>query len=56
MLEIYQEVTHSLSPAYPSRSLLDLQGVDEEVHDLAFVYVYEEGDLELFGVFDALGL
>lgn len=56
MLEIYQEVTHGLRPAYPTRTLLDLQGVDEEVHDLALAYVYQEGDLELFGVFDALGL
>lgn len=39
MLEIYQEVAHCLRPARPTRPLLDLQGVDEEVHDLAFVYV-----------------
>ena len=56
MLEIYQEVTHRLRPRTPTRTLLDLQGVDEEVHDLAFTHVYQEGDFELLGVLDALGL
>lgn len=56
MLEINQEVPHHLRPSTPTHSLLDLQGVDEEVHDLGLADVYEEGDFELLGVFDAFGL
>jgi hypothetical protein len=51
MLEINQQIPHSLGPVTPSQPLLDLQRIDIQVGYLALCYINNKGQLVLLRIF-----
>jgi hypothetical protein len=56
VLEVDEEVAHDFGPTVPPHAFVDFEWVDEQLGYLALAQVYQEGNSELLGIFDAFRL